>query len=376
MKTKIFYVINRLSNAGPVSVLYNLVSNINLECYDVSIVTLSSEISESKMSQFKNLPIHLFSLDSYAKSNSLISKIRAFKKIIESSQPDIVHAHCVRSLVYSILLKNNYKVVFTCHNYPGAVERVLYGNFLGTIIILLNHIFSRLADKTVACSESISIDLKKNHNRIMDYVNNGVNYPIWNSSIEEKTNLKSRLGLQQNIKYFISIGRLSPEKKMDILVDYFNRIKDSGLGLIILGDGEQYNQLKAINTSPNVIFTGYTTDVRSYIVASDYYISASDGEGLSMALLECMSVGLPMLLSDISSHRSVLSKFNDEVGFIYDKNCYNDFLNKMDQLRAIDYDFASSLIRKQYEEKYTAQVMTRNYDRIYKSLHRKCTLQS
>ncbi len=53
---------------------------------------------------------------------------------------------------------------------------------------------------------------------------------------------------------------------------------------------------------------GFKSNIYDYLKASDYYISASDVEGLANTLLESMTVGLPCVLSDIPSHKEVLSK--------------------------------------------------------------------
>lgn len=366
-KIKICYVINRLSNAGPVSVVHNLISNINFNCYDVSILTLSHEIKNSQLSRFQLLPIKIFYVENQRRI-SAFGKLMRFRKILRQINPDIVHSHCIRSLVYSVLLRDGYKLLFTCHNYPGPLEKVLYGRFLGSVIAFANGIFSQKADKSIACSESIAMDLFVLKKRKISFINNGVNLPVGNYSEAEKRNLRIKLGLKPNVHYFISIGRLSPEKNMGFIIDAVNRMNNPQMGLIILGDGEQYKYLNSINKNQNVIFPGYQTDVYSYIISSNYYVSASTGEGLSMALLECMSVGLPMLLSDISSHRMVLSKFDTNVGFVFENNNIEDLISKMRQLLSLDTQQASERIKDVYNKLFTARVMAENYEKEYEKL--------
>ena len=157
-KIKLCYVINRLPDAGSVSVVYNIISNLDNERYDVSLVTISCEKEKTQLGRFKTLPIELH-LCPEATQLSIIDKFKRLKSVFKEIEPDVVHAHCVRSLVFCVLLKKHYKLIFTGHNYPGAVEKVMYGKFLGTFLIWATNIFSRITDRSVVCSESISIDL-------------------------------------------------------------------------------------------------------------------------------------------------------------------------------------------------------------------------
>lgn len=366
-RIKVCFVINRLSNAGPVSVIYNLVSNIDLDRFDVYIITISPENKDSQVDRFllsfKN--VYYVPAETHLSSTE---KFLRFKKLIRAIKPNVIHSHCARSLAFSIILRKNYKVFFTYHNYPGPLERVLYGSLLGNLITIANSLFSKMADKVVTCSESISNDLLVINNRKVDYISNGVSFPVWDYSLSEKKYIKTKLGLKQKIRYFIAVGRLSPEKNMSLLVKAFNAIDNLDIGLILLGDGEEYDYLNSINKSENVILAGHQTDVRSYLIASDFYVSASNGEGLSMAMLESMSVGLPMLLSDISSHRMILSKFDTSVGYIFDKSSKSDLIEKMKVLMDIDICVASDCIKKVYEQMFTSKVMAENYSKQYEIL--------
>ena len=83
----------------------------------------------------------------------------------------------------------------------------------------------------------------------------------------------------------------------------------------MLGEGPLWEDLKK-EGDDRILLPGFKTNVYDYLIASDYYISASDVEGLANTLLESMTVGLPMLLSDIPSHQEVLSKMSVTTGYI------------------------------------------------------------
>ncbi len=60
--------------------------------------------------------------------------------------------------------------------------------------------------------------------------------------------------------------------------------------------------------------------------------SASDDEGLANTLLESMTVGLPMLLSDIPSHQEVLSKMSVTTGYIFNNKDSNSLFDKIENV--------------------------------------------
>ena len=62
---------------------------------------------------------------------------------------------------------------------------------------------------------------------------------------------------------------------------------------------------------PNIFFRGWVKDIAPYLIAGDAYVSASRSEGLPNAVLEALSWGLPVYLSDIPSHQDILGNRPD-----------------------------------------------------------------
>ena len=116
---------------------------------------------------------------------------------------------------------------------------------------------------------------------------------------------------------------------------------------------------------------GFTTNVYEYLKASDYYISASDIEGLANTILESMSVGLPMLLSDIPSHNEILMGLKNRaraVEYKIDHHAPQDICEKIVKILTLDSNVVRANLYKLYQEKYTAQIMSDHYQQIYKKI--------
>ena len=85
-----------------------------------------------------------------------------------------------------------------------------------------------------------------------------------------------------------------------------------------------------------------------------------------------MSVGLPMLLSDIPSHREVLTNVKGEcIGYLIDNHSPEDIRAKIDKIMDINYIEVSNILQNLYEKKYTAEIMSRKYQKVYLDLMEK-----
>lgn len=370
-KIKVCYLVSSLCNEGPVNVMYNIIKYIDFSIFDISIITFIPEKSNSRIDEFRKFPIEIYQL-SPDKLLSLISLYKRLKQQVKIIDPDELHAHCPRSLYLMPFLSKKYKKIYTIHIYPGEQQVKLYGAIKGRIVIALNHFFTKRCDLPIACAESVAWQYKKHKNWDVVAVPNGCSLPIWKYDESEKERLRNEFGMKKELKYFIFIGRFSKEKNPDILFHAFKNVKRKDIGLVMLGTGPMWDSLKR-DCPDNILMPGFTTRVYDYMKASDFYISVSDVEGLANTILESMSVGLPMLLSDIPSHKEVLDNVdkNKTVGYIVDKFSSKDIYEKINLLYKLDREQVCHTVQKLYKRKYTAEIMSRSYQKEYLNIMQK-----
>lgn len=369
-KIKLCYLISSLCNEGPVNVVYNIIRYMDFTKFDVSIVTFIPEKENSRLEEFRKFPIEIYQL-SPNKMIGMGTIYSLLKKKLKNIHPDEIHAHCPRSLYLMPFLPKVYKKIYTIHIYPGEQQIQLYGKWKGKCVIWLNHLFTKLCDIPIGCAESVGEQYKINKGWNIKCIPNGASLPLWKRNLQEKQALRKELGLQEGIKYFIFVGRFSQEKNPDVLFKAFEKLQRKDVALIMLGMGNMWQPLKD-RCPDNIIMPGFTTRVYDYMKASDYYISASDVEGLANTILESMSVGLPMLLSDIPSHREVLANVKGEcIGYLIDNHSPEDIRTKIDKIMNINYIEVSNILQNLYEKKYTAEIMSRKYQKVYLDLMEK-----
>lgn len=365
--TKVCFIVSSLCNEGPVNVMYNIIQYMDFSLFEVSIITLIPEKKSSRLKDFKQLPIQIYQLtkEKFLRPWSMFFQL---KSKVEEINPDILHSHCPRSLYLSYFLPKKYKKVYTIHIYPGLQQEILYGKWKGKIVNILNHYFTYRMDLAIGCAESVSSLYLQNKGWKIHSIPNGCSHPLWEKDNNKKKQIRKLLGLKESIQYFIFIGRFSYEKNPDFLVKAFQALPQQNIGIILLGTGPLWEHLKKYEND-RIILPGFKTNVYEYLIAADFYISASDVEGLANTILESMTVGLPMLLSDIPSHKEVLNKMSKCVGFIYDHHDINNLHQNISNIISLNKEEVSDEIRSVFIRYYTAQRMSESYQKAYLNIH-------
>lgn len=118
----------------------------------------------------------------------------------------------------------------------------------------------------------------------------------------------------------IFVGRLEDQKDAPTLLRALTLLDRSDVRAIILGDGPQRDSYERLTDElglrERVDFCGRVSDVKPYLQQADVFVLPSFSEGISNALLEAMSCGLPCVVSDIAGNRAVVS--DDADGQLYE----------------------------------------------------------
>lgn len=124
--------------------------------------------------------------------------------------------------------------------------------------------------------------------------------------------------MQSDAKKFINVGRYSPEKGHDRLIDAFYKLwqKDNSIYLIIMGGNsraKKYEELiekvNEMGLSENVILLLSVSNPYPIIKACDGFILSSLYEGFGLVLAEANILGLPIVSTDITGPRTFMNKY-------------------------------------------------------------------
>ncbi len=156
------------------------------------------------------------------------------------------------------------------------------------------------------------------------------------------------------------VGRLHPEKGLDMIVKLAEEIRNKKLNIeiTVIGDGEMYNQLLGIdklNNKIKVLGRKTSDEIVSYLKKSDILLFPTkiSGEGLPISVLEAMATGLIVVASDIHSMQALFD--NNVDGLLFNFASQKEFEKKIlwcleneEKLPKI-----SRQARKKIEDKYS-----------------------
>ena len=98
---------------------------------------------------------------------------------------------------------------------------------------------------------------------------------------------------------FLIVGRIVRVKGIDIAIKAFSEIESKTARLLIVGEGPELNNLKALcqhlSIQNRVEFTGFTRQPEQYYLQSHFFVMSSTYESFGQTILEAMALGLPVV---------------------------------------------------------------------------------
>lgn len=230
-----------------------------------------------------------------------------------SASVDVVHSHNTAARQYAGLAARRTGIphVHTEHG-TNVYARGLRNR-------LRNAVLSRLTRRTIAVSEDTAgalvaagIGSRASIEVIPNGVAVGEGEAITNPGAQHA---RDGLGIPGGAMVVGSVGRQASVKGYDRLLRAFAALTPALPHsrtpiLLLVGDGPEREALEAqaaeLGIAGRVRFAGYRADARTLLPAFDLFVLPSRSEGLSVALLEAMAEGVPVLVTDVGESRRVL----------------------------------------------------------------------
>lgn len=110
------------------------------------------------------------------------------------------------------------------------------------------------------------------------------------------------LPASNKVKQVIAVGRLAPQKQLDLLVQAFALIAPDEANLTLVGDGECRPELEALirklGLADRVTMVGFIADVTPFLQRADLMVLPSRYEGLPAVVLEALAANCPVISTD------------------------------------------------------------------------------
>ena len=217
-------------------------------------------------------------------------------------RPDVVHIHNIGPGMFAPLLRLfGLPVVLTYHS-PNY-EHAKWSAPARWLLRLCEKLSLRFSNRVVFVNKYQMEKCGALDKSV--FIPNGID-PVTGS---DSTSFLEKHGIHQG-DYLLAVGRLTPEKGLQYLVEAANRLPQV-TQVVIAGasdhDDSYRRLLEQVDTEHKVVFTGFTTgeDLRQLYSHARALVLPSVNEGFPMVMLEAMAYGLPIVCSDIPGTRQV-----------------------------------------------------------------------
>lgn len=279
------------------------------------------------------------------------------KTLVEQLEIDIIHIHSSYDTIPSIFfsLKKKVPLVLTAH----GLNHIYFAK--ESDVRLFEDYKKRYKEIFSIPSKIISIS-STNTERALSVgalpkkivrIPNGININEWKPIPKEDARKKLDIDLDKKIVLFT--GNLQKRKGIDILIESFRQVVDeiSEVNLIIVGSGEEEKNLKFLTNKlglhASVKFTGRVSDeeLKLWYNACDVYVLPSKSEGLSIAMLEAMSLEKPIITTkpEMGTYDCLI---DGENGYFVDYGNIDELAQKIIKILE-DNDLAEKFGRKSRE---------------------------
>ncbi len=291
-------------------------------------------------------------------------------KILRNQRIDVIHTHNTHPLIdgtMGAMLAGVKTIIHTDHarQFPDKRRYMVFEN-------LLSHFVYRM----IGVSDDTSNNLRKyeriSKERLLT-IPNGIDPEPYNLPVDCKE-VRRSLGVPPDGSIIGTIARLSTEKALGEALEAFSRVKRQRpqTYFVIVGEGpceqELRDKAQALGLQDSVIFTGRRVDIPRIVRTIDIFVLSSFREGLPMAVLEAMAGGCPIVAYAVGGvPNAVISGQN---GYLVTRGACDEMAARITELLD-DSEKRRSFGKRGREifiEKFSAETMTKAYERLYMRL--------
>ncbi|WP_422006239.1 glycosyltransferase family 4 protein [Roseivirga pacifica] len=333
----------------------NTVSNVDRD--DVNVVYFGP--NKTELPKFEELGISVTRIPYNGVAN-LFSTVRVLLKYLNSTECEVIVTNLRMDLLFVALARifKKFRVIKVLHSSQNPYEDGRWSKAYW-LNKFEDYLTNKFCNKVIAVSSASLKSFEKY--RALSVKNRTVVY----SGIGKPSSIKRLTDINISEKDYIKllfVGRLVNEKGFDRVLNLLSRYELTygknayRFELVVLGDGDDIDSLKASATklaNTVVNFKGYTKDILNYYLEADFLINGSRSEALGLTLIESISVGLPVIASNVGGIPEVIE--DEKQGLLLD---YNDSDLAVSRLHNFlsncnDYAMLSSSALVKFERKFS-----------------------
>jgi glycosyltransferase involved in cell wall biosynthesis len=367
-KINVLLLLYSIKPAGAEKVVLSLAKCIDKSKYNPVVCALKGG---ELLNDFIKLNIPVYVLNK--KTGFDLSVIWKLYRIIKKEKINIIHSHNFSPNFWGRLIgyiTGVHVLIITEHTIATTKSRVQK---------LIDRLLSGITDKIIAVSHRVRdshIEQEKISPEKIITIYNGIEG--LNIDDDNMLTFKNEFKKWANIPHthylITTIGRLeSPKGHINLFKAIplvINRYPQTTF--LIVGDGSLRNQLEdlvqRLNIKENIVFTGFRSDISDILYISDLCVVPSYREGFSITVLEAMSVGKPVVATDVGGNAEAV--VNGKSGIIVKPQ---DHMLLADAIIKVISDTnmrqrMGAYGKERYQHYFTLQKMKEETENIYNDL--------
>ena len=300
---------------------------------------------------------------------------RQLKGLFQKNQYHFVHCHSPIGGVLGRLAAHKYKTytIYTAHGFhffKGAPKK----NWL--LFYPVEKFLSRYTDELLVINqEDYEFAKKKFHMKKLTYIPGiGVNVALHDMTWEAKNKKRQELGIPEKAFLIVQVAEFTANKNQRTVIKALEKMKNADVYYMMCGIGPEKEELeqyvKEHNLEKNIQFVGFRSDVQEILQCADCFVLSSFREGLSVALMEAMAEGLPVVCSRIRGNVDLVK--DGEGGYLvtpeedgeYEEafaKLFESKTNKPEQLKKMGEQNRQKI--RQFSEETVDEIMRKVYRR-------------
>lgn len=339
--------------------------------------------------EIRNLGVRIHHIDIARSPYVLNYNIKAYKQLVEIIKKyNICAIHChtpvggtLGRLMGWKFKKRNLRVVYTAHGFHFYKGAPLMNN---TVYYAAEKFLARYTDILVVINHEDYKNAKrlplKQGGRVYRIPGVGLDLQRFAPlSSEEKEAGRKKLGIGETDCYIVSVGELNENKNQGIILKALAQMKAEGkdishikYGICGTGFYEEriQKQIQDLGLVENVTMYGYCRNVPEILGCADVSVFPSIREGLGMAGLEALAMGIPLLATNNRGTREYLHP--GENGYFCSSTDVKSWIRKIELMKNMPEKRRQEMSEKcrktaeAFDRKYTDAVMKKVYRRLDK----------
>jgi glycosyltransferase involved in cell wall biosynthesis len=371
-RKKILHIVEDLKIGGLERVIETIVMGLDRRKYDVEVWCLARGGAIAEEIRERGIPVRILGLKSYYNP----ARIGDLARMLREARFDVIHAHGYFASTFSRLAALTARVPVivlhihtTYHQFKARNRRI-------------ESLLSLYTDRVICVSRAVG-DYAVEHLGIfpgsVSVVYNTAFADVDTCSPEDVDRWRSALRLDGSEDVVLSLASLTENKGHEVLLHAVKRLTDMGRNVrcVLVGAGPLRRKLErateSLGLGESVFFAGVQADVAPFLRIAHMLVLASiEREGLSVALIEGASAGLPLVGSRIGGIPEVIE--DGENGILVTPGSSWELCGAMGRV------FGDPLLKERmgrqsraiYRTRFSPEVMIAKIEAIYdKTLDRK-----